>query len=114
MTKAQHQAWSLALVRAARSGLPDTVIREHLTALTQAERKLTRIAERQCNGYPDAQGNWDERAADRDDVLWDRWSQRAISAARALGWQAAVQGDPRGYILTLHLPDGSSMAPEWA
>jgi hypothetical protein len=113
VTKRQRLAYTRALLNT-----PNTIgpadARDHLATIATAERRLTRIAERQCNGYPDAQGHWDEHAAARDDRAWDRWAKRAIAAAEALGWTIRVQGDPRGYILSLHFPDGSSMAPEWA
>ena len=76
--------------------------------LHQAERAAHRIAERQCNGYKDRQGNWDDAAAAADERSWEKWFRKVADAVECLGIQVHFNGDPRGSTVCLYLPSGCS------
>lgn len=63
----------------------------------QAGRQLRRAHERQCNGYKDHRGDWDQRAADRDERRIDRLRALLLAQLPA-DLRACVKfnGDPRG------------------
>ena len=65
-------------------------------------RRLTKVFERQCNGYQTGSGDWDEAAAKRDEAREARLTNRALELAAQCGARLYVQGDPRGWPLYLY------------
>ncbi len=67
---------------------------------------LGRIAENQCNGYQDYQGNWDEKAAKREELKEERIQRKVTELCAQWGCKPVFQGDPRGNTLKIQVPDG--------
>jgi hypothetical protein len=67
---------------------------------------LGRIAENQCNGYQDSQGNWMPRAEARDERKEDRIRARVEELCNMFGCTPVFSGDPRGNVLKIRVPDG--------
>lgn len=67
---------------------------------------LGRLAEQECNGYQDWQGNWDQKAADRAEKKERRIKQKVMELCCEWGCAAVFQGDPRGNVLKIRVPDG--------
>jgi len=67
---------------------------------------LGRLAEEQCNGYQDYQGNWDEAASNRSDRKEIRIRTKVHELCKEFGCVAVFQGDPRGNVLKILPPDG--------
>ena len=76
--------------------------RKNVDLLFRYAANLHRIQERQCNGYQDYKGNWDQAAADRDEKRETRIQDkvRAI-VARYSPLSVNFNGDPRGYSIKL-------------
>ena len=98
-------------VLAFRRILPDVAPGELLTLLEEvgkAEVSLSRIHERQCNGYQDWQHKWDQAAADADKKKKARIVEKLTGLLSAHGLGLRVNGDPRGLAVRVLMPDGSS------
>lgn len=78
---------------------PDEVL-----SLQSISRKLHAADERQCNGYADSRGNWDEGSGKRDEARVERLERDAKEIAEAHGWAAYHQSDPRGWSLYMVRP----------
>jgi hypothetical protein len=70
----------------------------HVREVFKLARRLHNIHERQCNGYPDAKGNWDEAAQLKDEVL----EGKIKAAIKAFLPSVEFQDDPRGAPLVIH------------
>lgn len=109
MTKQQAEEYYRTLEKLEEvTGKPGGEVREAMEVFASVERRLSRIHERQCNGHQDWQGNWDEKAAEKDERAEARQEARATAAAEALGLKVTFNGDPRGGAVCLILPDGRS------
>lgn len=67
---------------------------------------LGRLAEEQCNGYQDYQGNWDEKATKASERKEERIRAKVIELCKQFGCTPVFQGDPRGNVLKIQVPDG--------
>jgi hypothetical protein len=67
---------------------------------------LGRLAEEQCNGYQTWDGREDERRARLSDAKEERIRLRAQKLAESIGCKIVTQGDPRGNVLKIQVPDG--------
>jgi hypothetical protein len=67
---------------------------------------LGRIAENECNGYQDWQGNWDAKAAAHDEAKEARIRLKVTNLCAEFGCKPVFQGDPRGNTLKIVVPDG--------
>ena len=67
---------------------------------------LGRIAENQCNGYQEWNGNWDQKAADREEQKEERIRMKVTVLCGTFGCTPVFQGDPRGNVLKIQVPDG--------
>jgi hypothetical protein len=67
---------------------------------------LGRLAEEQCNGYQTWDGREDERRARRSEVKEGRIRLKAEKLAESIGCKIITQGDPRGNVLKIQVPDG--------
>lgn len=67
---------------------------------------LSAIAERECNGHQTPSGDWDERAAKRDEEKEERLRRRVAAMCEGFGCKAIFSGDPRGATLKVAVPDG--------
>src|SRR2546428_398416 len=67
---------------------------------------LGRLAEEQCNGYQDWRGNWDEKASERSDKKEERIRRKVTELCARFGCKPVFQGDPRGNVLKIQVPDG--------
>jgi len=83
----------------------------HLTAavldaakLESFQRQLRAVNERQCNGYTNGRGDWDQETEDRDIRRADRVELQARELAARYGVAVSVQGDPRGSALHIKTP----------
>ena len=85
---------------------PAMFVQRQAEALMRYGATLCRLAEEQCNGYQDHQGNWDERATRQSDAKEARIRQRATDVAASIGGRVVFQGDPRGNTLKVIFPDG--------
>ena len=79
----------------------DSHTHHYLIALTTIARRLHRAFERRCNGHQDYNGNWDEKAALRDERSVERLAAQAQEIAQRMSATIYVQGDPRGWPLYL-------------
>jgi hypothetical protein len=64
------------------------------------------IAERQCNGYQTFNYEWDEKAEKRDEAKEERIQSKVQKLCDAIGCTPVYQGDPRGNVLKIQVPDG--------
>lgn len=97
--------------------LPDVRL-EMITAacdvFTDAERKLAAINLRHCNGYKGPDGNWSQKAQEKDERTAARWEERAKQAADAIGVGLEFTYLPSSG-LRLILPSGrTNVAENWA
>ena len=77
-------------------------MRQNVDLLFRYAANLSRIAERQCNGYQDWKGNWDQAAADRDEKREARIQAKVQAiVSRYSGVSVIFNGDPRGYSIKL-------------
>jgi len=67
---------------------------------------LGRIAERQCNGHQTWNGEWDEKAAAKDDAKEERITAQVTKLCESIGVKPIFGGDPRGNTLKIAVPDG--------
>ena len=67
---------------------------------------LGRIAENQCNGYQTPSYEWDEKAEKRDEKKEERIQKRVTDLCAAFQCKPIFQGDPRGNVLKIAVPDG--------
>lgn len=67
---------------------------------------LGRIAENQCNGYQTWDYKWDEKAAAKDEAKEARIQARVGKLCTMIGCKPVFQGDPRGNVLKIQVPDG--------
>lgn len=67
---------------------------------------LGRLAEEQCNGYQDRNGNWDEKATERSERKEERIERKVTELCAEWGCKPVFQGDPRGNTLKIQVPDG--------
>lgn len=72
--------------------------------LETLQRQLRAIGVRQCNGYSDGRGGWDERAEDRDTARAERLQAKALEIAKPYGVGLKFGGDPRGSALRMLTP----------
>lgn len=77
---------------------------EKVERLYKIARLLQLISERQCNGYSNRAGNWDERAEKRDERKATRLHDEAEEIAKDMGGVLYFQGDPRGWPLFIYFP----------
>jgi hypothetical protein len=84
------------------TGKDAVIIVDNVIELSGIERKLHRINERQCNGYQNALGNWDQAAADKDDKKEEKLQGKANNVVNELGLFIEFQGDPRGAAIKLY------------
>lgn len=89
------------------------LIRDEVTTITSFAQRLLRygatlgrIAEDQCNGYRDWRGNWDEKAEKRAEAKETRIQNRVTELCKRFGCTPVFQGDPRGNVLKIVVPDG--------
>lgn len=98
-----------ALVTNSEWSIHEAAVRAH-HAVAFA-RQLRKAFERQCNGYADHKGNWDQRAADRDDRRIARLESQLVNQLPLpLQAKLTIQRDPRGAAASLDVPtrNGSS------
>lgn len=116
MTDKQRQEYGRTLKQLAEE-LPEVTLERIVEAcevFAQAERRLSAIYTRHCNGYKDAAGNWDEKAQVRDDEREQRWEETAKQAAQAIGLGIGFTHLPAGAI-RLALPSGRTNCTDgWA
>jgi hypothetical protein len=87
--------------------VPEYEARNAALKLLRYGATLGRIAENQCNGYDSTgRGDWDERAAKRDEAKEARILARAEKLCTSIGCKMVTQGDPRGNTLKIQVPDG--------
>ena len=67
---------------------------------------LGRIAENQCNGYQTWDYKWDEKASKRDELKAERIEKKVTDLCAQFGCVPIFQGDPRGNVLKIQVPDG--------
>ncbi len=88
---------------------------EDLDMLHRWEANLHTIAERHCNGYQDWRGNWDQKAADKDERKEERIMARVTALCESRGVTVTFNGDPRGGAIRLLLPaeNGRKRSNSW-
>ena len=88
--------------------------------LQKQERRLQKLAELECNGYPKPVTEYRDgkmfQYSVEDMKLRERSEKRAasieayvIGVAKFLNMAVDFQGDPRGLMFSLRLPDGTSI-----
>ena len=83
---------------------------DNIEKLISIGKSLHRLYEKQCNGFCDYQGNWDEKASDRADKREENLNKKAQAIAKEIGAYIYMQGDPRGatiYIDNKPIPDNN-------
>ena len=85
---------------------PPMFIQKQADLLMRYGVTLMRLAEELCNGYQDAQGNWDEKRTALAEKKQARIEKKAQEVAQSIGGTAIFQGDPRGNVLKIIFPDG--------
>lgn len=85
---------------------PPMFIQKQAELLMRYGATLKRLAEELCNGYQDAQVNWDSRRTELAEKKQARIEAKAQAVAVAIGGKAIFQGDPRGCVLKVIFPDG--------
>jgi len=81
-----------------------------LDRLISIGKSLHRLFEKQCNGFQDYQGNWDEDASIKADKREEKLTKEAHKIAKELKAYVYIQGDPRGatiYIDSKPIPDNN-------
>jgi hypothetical protein len=86
--------------------VPEFQARNAALKLLRYGTTLGRIAEDQCNGFQDWRGNWDERAEKRAEAKEVRITVLAEKLCESIGCKMVTQGDPRGNVLKIVVPDG--------
>jgi hypothetical protein len=81
-------------------------IQRAATKLLRYGATLGRLAEEQCNGYQTYDGRWDEKATERSERKEARIREQAEKVAASIGCKVITQGDPRGNVLKVVVPDG--------
>jgi len=71
---------------------------------TEIGSKLHKIYERQCNGHQTWRGDWDERAANRDEKKADEIEREIRSLFHSFGIKAHINSDPRGNPIGFYCP----------
>lgn len=77
-----------------------------LESILRLTQRIQRISERQCNGHQTPSGDWDEKAAQRDERAEERAQKSIIEICKEWGWVPDFQGDPRGAVVKLKVPSG--------
>ena len=85
---------------------PPMFIQKQAELLMRYGATLQRLAEELCNGYRDAQGNWDARHAELAEKKQERIEGKAAKVAQSIGGKVVTGGDPRGCVLKIIFPDG--------
>jgi hypothetical protein len=67
---------------------------------------LGRLAEEQCNGYQTYDGRWDEKTTERSERKEARIRAKVTELCERFGCKPVFQGDPRGNVLKIQVPDG--------
>lgn len=75
---------------------------EDAAKLISSAGSLHRIYERQCNGYANWRGDWDQKATDRDDKREQRLNRTVEDIATEYDLRVYFQGDPRGWPIYLY------------
>lgn len=119
-----RKAWELrqsAIRQLAGAGMGERNAGLLLDRLHRFEAAMSRCAEGMCSGLPTPPGyiDWDRRdLANRAYMCrCDREFGRKASAARKVAAEAgltlSIQGDPRGCIIRIDLPEGCSVPICW-
>ena len=121
MTKRQLHDYMRSRDVPSRYGFADA----ELDSLHRWEANLHTISERQCNGYQDRRGDWDQQAADKDERKEEGITARVTALIESKGSAVDFQGDPRGCAIRIKLPadengrresnswDGESWVIDW-
>jgi hypothetical protein len=75
-----------------------------LDAVLPKARELHRIYERQCNGHQTSSGQWDEKAANKDEAREDALERQLLQLGAKMGLEVYTQGDPRGNPVGIRTP----------
>jgi len=78
------------------------------TRLMRYGATLGAIAERQCNGHQTWNGDWDEKAAKRDEAKEERIETAVSKLCKEFDCVPDFQGDPRGATLKIKVPSGKT------
>jgi hypothetical protein len=76
-------------------------------ALIRIGKQAHTLAVRECNGeghWQDGRWHWDDNDTERAGRRRDKMYARAQKIAKDYGAKVSIGGDPRGYVLRLHLP----------
>jgi len=112
LTKEQLHEYNRSRDILSKYGITD----QELDQLHRWESNLHTIAERQCNGYQDWKGNWDQKAADKDEAKEQRVMDRVTALVESHGLTVEFNGDPRGGAIRLILPadeNGHKQTNSW-
>ena len=93
-----HKDFCAAVRQAQPGASPD-----HLRQIACHARTLHAACERCCNGHHTWKGDWDEKAAERDDRLVDKRIAQINALAAKMGARAYIPTDPRG-VTVLYWP----------
>ena len=89
-----------------RDNDPSMFIQRQANKLMRYGATLNRLAANLCNGYQDAQGNWDEWRTTLAEKKQERIEHKAQVVAESIGGRIITQHDPRGCVLKIIFPDG--------
>lgn len=102
----QKARWEFIHLMMKHTKAPEGEVQRAAMRLLRYGATLGRLAEDQCNGFQDWQGNWDEKAEKRAEAKEARILARAEKLCAAIGCKVVTQGDPRGNTLKIVVPDG--------
>jgi len=87
MNNKQRQEYGRTL-KVLMEDLPGVTLEKIVEAcevFSEAERKLTAVNLRKCNGYKGQDGKWSQAAQERDERQEARWEAKAKEAAESIG-----------------------------
>jgi hypothetical protein len=79
---------------------------EAVEGILRLAQRLQRIAERECNGHQTPAGDWDAKAAQKDERAEVVAQTRIATLCKPFGWVPDFQGDPRGAVVKIKVPSG--------
>lgn len=102
MTKREREAFARFTRNVCDHGKTDSSLFLFAQAAPSYAKRLHRAYERECNGYQDWQGNWDQKAADRAEKRTAKIENEFKALAEECGFLTYIQSDPRGCPLYLY------------
>ena len=75
-----------------------------LEKLNKAGKRLHRLNEKQCNGFQDYKGNWDQKASDSAEKQVTHLIEIIKGICKAHDWDVEINTDPRGWPLKVEIP----------